>query len=158
MAAFLTDLIQSIFTPGPTPTLFVATNAAFAALQAVLLALLIATYSIHFIVLSFLCGGLWWAINWFVSEIRAAAENEAEGKKLWDAKKEREARPAAAEDSGTETEGAERAVRSSAQMVGSQGGLKPMETDDPPRKRRSFGEVSGTDSEWDKVENEDSEN
>jgi len=158
MAAFLTDLIQSIFTPGPTPTLLVATNAAFAALQAVLLALLIATYSIHFIILSFLCGGLWWAINWFVSEIRAAAEKEAEGKKLRDAKREREARAAVAEDSGTETEGAERAMKSSVQLGSSQGGLKPMETDDLLRKRRSLGEVSGTDSEWDKVENEDSEN
>ena len=155
MAAFLTDLIQSIFTPGPTPTLLVATNAAFAALQAVLLALLIATYSIHFIILSFLCGGLWWAINWFVSEIRAAAEKDAEGKKLRDAKKERDTR--SADDSGTETEDAERAVKSSVQMGSTQGGLKPVEMDDPLRKRRSLGEVSGTDSEWDKVENEDSE-
>ncbi|MCJ1248493.1 hypothetical protein MMC30_005711 [Trapelia coarctata] len=155
MAAFLTDLVQSIFTPGPTPTLLVATNAAFAALQALLLALLIATYSIHFIILSFLCGGLWWAINWFATEIRGAAEKEAEGKKLRGAKMERDSR--SADDSGTETEGAERAVKKSVQMGSSQGGLKPVEPDDLMRKRRSLGEVSGTDSEWDKVENEDSE-
>ena len=155
MAAFFTDLIQSIFTPGPTPTLLVATNAAFAALQAVLLALLITTYSIHFIILSFLCGGLWWAINWFVREIKSAAEKEAEGKKLMDAKGEHETR--SADDSGTETEGGEGAVKSSVHMGSSHGGLKPMEVDDQLRKRRSLGEVSGTDSEWDKVENEDSE-
>jgi hypothetical protein len=72
MSAFITDLFQSIFTPGPTSTLLVATNASFACLQVVLLLLLIATYSIHFLILSFLSAGLWWAINWFVSELKAA--------------------------------------------------------------------------------------
>jgi ER protein Pkr1 len=72
MSQFFTDLFASIFTPGPTPSLIVATNAAFACLQAVLLILLVATYSVHFLVLSFLSAGLWWAINWFVSELKAA--------------------------------------------------------------------------------------
>jgi hypothetical protein len=72
MSAFLTDLFQSIFTPGPTHSLIVATNASFACLQFLLLILLIATYSIHFVVLSFLCAGLWWAINWFVAELTTA--------------------------------------------------------------------------------------
>jgi hypothetical protein len=78
MAAFFTDLAMSIFTPGPTPTLLVATNATFAALQVVLALLLIATYSVHFIVLSLLSAGLWWSINWFAAEVRAgqAAEEE----------------------------------------------------------------------------------
>jgi hypothetical protein len=80
MVSFLTDLFQSIFTPGPTPTLLVATNVAFACLQAVLLLLLIATYSIHFAVLSFLSAGLWWAINWFVAELKAAQVVEDEKK------------------------------------------------------------------------------
>jgi hypothetical protein len=81
MAAFITDLMQSIFTPGPTPTLLVATNVTFACLQLVLLVLLIATYSIHFAILSFLSAGLWWAINWFAAELKAAEAVEAEKKR-----------------------------------------------------------------------------
>lgn len=84
MSAFLTDLWQSVFTPGPTPTLLVATNVAFACLQAVLLLLLIATYSIHFAILSFLSAGLWWAINWFVAELKAAQAVEDEKKRRLD--------------------------------------------------------------------------
>ena len=156
MAAFLTDLFQSIFTPGPTPTLLVATNVTFAALQVVLLALLIATYSIHFIVLSFLCGGLWWAINWFAYEIRIASEKEEQAKILRDTKPERDTR--LMEDSGTETEDAGDLAKQAGLLGSSQDGLKPSSSDDSLRKRRSLGEVSGTDSEWDKVENEDDEN
>ncbi|MCJ1474186.1 hypothetical protein MMC13_002844 [Lambiella insularis] len=154
MATFLTDLFESIFTPGPTPTLLVATNAAFAALQAVLLTLLVATYSVHFIVLSFLCGGLWWGINWFAAEVKAANEKERdkEAGPPKNANIERDTR--SAEDSGTETEGAAMPVQSAKQLKRSEGGLMPIPTDDMLRKRRSLGEVSGTDSEWDKVENE----
>lgn len=82
MADFLTNLWGSVFTPGATPTLLVATNATFAALQALLLALLIATYSIHFAILSVLCGGLWYSINWFATELRAAQAKEAEAERL----------------------------------------------------------------------------
>lgn len=72
MASFVEDLWQSIFTPGPTSTLVIATNVTFAALQLVLLALLIATFSIHFIILSILCAGLWASINWFAKEVQIA--------------------------------------------------------------------------------------
>ncbi|KAK3060929.1 hypothetical protein LTS18_007401 [Coniosporium uncinatum] len=82
MADFFTNLWESVFTAGPTPTLVVATNASFCALQAVLLALYIATYSLHFIVLSFLCGGLWWGINWFVRELQEAEAKEEEAKRI----------------------------------------------------------------------------
>jgi hypothetical protein len=82
MSNFLTNLFESIFTPGPTPTLLVATNAAFACLQLTLLLLLIATYSIHFLILSCLSAGLWWSINWFVAELRAAQAAEDEKKRL----------------------------------------------------------------------------
>ncbi|EEP76142.1 conserved hypothetical protein [Uncinocarpus reesii 1704] len=81
MASFMTDLWSSVFTPGTTPTLLIATNATFAALQVLLLALLFATYSIHFAVLSGLCGALWWSINWFVAELDAAKANEARGRR-----------------------------------------------------------------------------
>lgn len=81
MADFISNLWESVFTSGPTPTLLLATNATFAALQALLFALLLATYSMHFAVLSFLCGGLWWAINWFATELQAVKREEEEAKK-----------------------------------------------------------------------------
>lgn len=76
MAEFIQSLWESVFTPGPTPPLVLATNASFAALQAVLFALLLATHSVHFVVLSLLCGALWWSINWFVAELRASEEEQ----------------------------------------------------------------------------------
>ncbi|KAF2198970.1 Pkr1-domain-containing protein [Delitschia confertaspora ATCC 74209] len=88
MVSFLENLWSSIFTPGPTHTLLVATNATFAALQLLLFMLLLATYSIHFVILSFLTAGLWWAINWFAGEIRAAQSKEEEAKRIRDARKE----------------------------------------------------------------------
>lgn len=72
------DLWESIFTPGPTPTILIATNVSFGALQIVLLALLLATSSVHFAVLSVLCAGLWWAINWFARELAIAQAAAAE--------------------------------------------------------------------------------
>ncbi|KAJ4290141.1 SMK killer toxin resistance protein [Collariella sp. IMI 366227] len=71
MATFFVSLWESIFTPGPTPTLLAATNATFAALQLVLALMLFATHSIHFVVLSGLCAGLWVSINWFARELKA---------------------------------------------------------------------------------------
>ncbi|KAI9642211.1 SMK killer toxin resistance protein [Ciborinia camelliae] len=78
---FFVSLWESIFTPGPTPVLLVATNVTFAALQIVFFLLLVATYSIHFVILSFLCGGLWWAINWFAAELQSVKEEEEARKK-----------------------------------------------------------------------------
>ncbi|KAF2501734.1 Pkr1-domain-containing protein [Lophium mytilinum] len=89
MASFFENLWASVFTPGPTPTLLLATNASFAALQVLLLALLLATYSIHFVILSGLTAGLWWAINWFAGELRAAQEKEEAAKRIRDARRER---------------------------------------------------------------------
>ncbi|KAI1455652.1 Pkr1-domain-containing protein [Annulohypoxylon moriforme] len=100
MASFVQDLWESIFTPGATPTLLVATNATFACLQLVLLLLLVATYSIHFVILSFLCGGLWWAINWFAAELKVAQAKEAREK----ARSERAAAVKSSDDSETEVE------------------------------------------------------
>ncbi|TQV96805.1 Endoplasmic reticulum, protein Pkr1 [Cordyceps javanica] len=72
MSSFIVDLWESIFVPGPTTTLLRATNASFAALQLTLFALLVSTYSIHFVILSVLSAGLWWSINWFAAELAAA--------------------------------------------------------------------------------------
>jgi len=82
MTTFLENLWTSIFTPGPTSTLLLATNVSFGALQIVLLALLIATYSIHFLVLSVLSAGLWWSINWFAVEVSAVRAKEEEEKRV----------------------------------------------------------------------------
>jgi len=167
MAAFLEELWNSVFTPGPTPTLLVATNAAFAALQLLLLVLLIATYSLHFLVLSVLCGGLWYSINWFATEI----SREQQAQKAKD-KKEKSPEPDNASD--TETESAlpdaptdpvtaktpssassqnqrhERPKDSSSTLLEP----KMAESTEALRRRRSLGESSGyvsTDSEWEKV-------
>jgi ER protein Pkr1 len=79
---FMENLWNSIFTPGTTPTLLVATNASFLALQLILGVLLIATYSVHFFVLSALCAGLWWSINWFATELKKAEKAEEEAGRL----------------------------------------------------------------------------
>ncbi|OTB08776.1 hypothetical protein M426DRAFT_7497 [Hypoxylon sp. CI-4A] len=100
MASFVQDLWESVFTPGTTPTLLVATNATFACLQLVLLLLLVATYSIHFFILSFLCGGLWGAINWFAAELKVAQDKEAREK----TRSEQRAAVKSSEDSETEVE------------------------------------------------------
>lgn len=151
MANFLSDLFESIFTPGVTPSIIVATNVSFAALQVVLLILLVLTYSIHFAVLSFLCAGLWWAINWFVTELEAANRKEKEGKQLREAKDDQDA-----DDSGTETEGGGKQREGAVLASKSEGLLKPDDARGALRKRRSLGEASSgdlsTDSEWDKVE------
>ncbi|KAI1637339.1 ER protein Pkr1-domain-containing protein [Biscogniauxia mediterranea] len=100
MAGFVEQLWESIFTPGPTPSLLVATNATFACLQLVLLLLLIATYSIHFVILSFISAGLWWAINWFAAELKVAQAKEARDK----ARAEQRASRQVSDDSDTEVE------------------------------------------------------
>ena len=162
MATFFSNLFNSIFTPGPTSTLITATNATFAALQLLLLTLLIATYSIHFIVLSILSAGLWWAINWFVTELQATSAQEKEAKHLRDSRRGQDEK--FIEDSGTETEPAETEsittpiVRTAKDTYPNEDYLQPDNADASMRKRRSLGEASGdlsTDSEWDKVDEEE---
>ncbi|KAM0803579.1 putative ER membrane protein [Usnea florida] len=163
MATFFADLISSIFTPGPTPSIVIATNASFAALQVVLLALLILTYSVHFVVLSFLCAGLWWAINWFVTEIEAANRKERDLKQSRETTKGQGHDEREVDDSGTETEGggtpSEAGVPSSMSGSKTENFLKPEVAQSPLRKRRSSGGASSgdlsTDSDWDKVSEAD---
>ena len=167
MAEFMTNLFNSIFTPGPTPTLVVATNASFAALQLVLLGLVIATYNVHFVVLSVLCGGLWWAINWFTIELEASKQQQHQKEESQNSKQSRSGprpkRQEPPEESGTETEEAgasiSTAVVDPVTAAKENLRLRPEPADeDRLKKRASFGgDVSGTDSEWDKVsENEGS--
>jgi hypothetical protein len=147
MSQFFTELFTSIFTPGPTPSLIVATNASFACLQVVLLVLLITTYSIHFLVLSFLSAGLWWAINWFVAELTAAqaAEEAKKSAGIGDLR--------SGDDSDTEAE----TVIETTGVSGS----KEVEVVDHPGELKPRGSPYGskseisTEDEWEKVsENE----
>jgi hypothetical protein len=82
MADFIVNLWEAVFTPGPTPALLLATNVTFGALQLTLAGLLAATYSIHFFILSVLCAGLWWSINWFAYELQQAQQKEAEAERI----------------------------------------------------------------------------
>jgi hypothetical protein len=144
MSAFLTDLFQSIFTPGPTYTLIVATNVSFACLQVVLLLLLIATYNIHFVVLSLLSAALWWAINWFVAELEAAQTLDREKKRRIEEK---------AEDSETEAEtviGSGDPGSKEVEVVEQKGGLKDRGGGEGSR---SEAEAS-TEDEWERVSDE----
>jgi hypothetical protein len=90
MADFMTRLWESVFTPGPTPTLLIAANASFGALQFLLLALFFATWSYHFVALSVICGGVWWGINWFAAELQKAQAAEEEAAKIRKRRRDRE--------------------------------------------------------------------
>lgn len=176
MAAFVENLWEAVFTPGPTPTLLIATNASFAALQLILGALLLATYSIHFVVLSFLCAGLWASINWFAREV-IAAQAEADARKAkegrvesLDGKGSTLLDRSGAVDSGDDTA----AGKHGTEEHSASGSLKLLNEDQKDfgmnagaasrlapsngvRWRRSLAESSGdvsTDSEWEKVDGE----
>lgn len=159
MASFVEELWSSIFTPGPTPTLLIATNATFAALQLVLVTLLLVTHSLHFVALSILCAGLWYSINWFAQEVRVAQlAQEAEKAKEAQSQATDPARKkdSGAVDSASETETEGLADKSAAVATGS-ARLQPLaERDQDPRRRPSTGgDNSGygsTDSEWEKVD------
>ncbi|KAJ5504742.1 Endoplasmic reticulum protein Pkr1 [Penicillium fimorum] len=159
MASFMGDLWSSIFTPGPTPTLLIATNVTFAALQLIFFALLLATYSLHFVALSTISAGLWWSINWFAAEVQLAQQaQEAEKEKQEDdnAKTRRKSPVRESADSDTETEAvvAKKTDTTAVTTGSATSGLLPRARDH--KKRPSAGgEGSGygsTDSEWEKVD------
>ncbi|KXJ95856.1 ER protein Pkr1-domain-containing protein [Microdochium bolleyi] len=148
MASFFEQLWESIFTPGPTPTLLIATNATFAALQLVFFVLLVATYSIHFVILSFLCGGLWWAINWFAVELKAAQLKEEQEKALADRETRR-----ATDDSDTEVEALTQAVEPKKASGSSEVEVTKRAGELKHRGDTGAGIKSGvsTEDEWEKV-------
>lgn len=167
MSQFFQDLWESIFTPGPTPSLLIATNVTFAALQFVLAALLLATYSIHFIILSFLCAGLWWAINWFARELQA--NHDAELKEKARAARKTAARGAQVDTSESETEVETflTKIKTKSQPGAGAGASKEVEIQDPsgageltqrgpPASQGSKSSVS-TEDEWEKVSEYESE-
>ncbi|KAI0817926.1 ER protein Pkr1-domain-containing protein [Xylaria sp. FL0064] len=154
MAGFIEQLWESIFTPGPTPSLLLATNVTFASLQLVLLALLVATYSVHFVVLSIISGGLWWAINWFATELNAAkAREEAERSRP-------EQRPTlqGTDDSETEVETVASENKSkpgsSAVEPSAQTGDLKLRATEPSFEAKS---AVSTEDEWEKVSENENE-
>lgn len=138
--AFLAELWESIFTPGPSPVLLKAANATFTTLQVLLFVLFLATHSLHFVALSFICGGLWWAINWFAAEMAVAERQRAA---------ERE-----------QTEDSETEVEPSVEVPDARGsGGVALRDEDQGLRRRdpALGTQSSasTEDEWEKVsENE----
>lgn len=148
MADFLNNLWSSIFTPGATPTLLVATNVTFGALQALLFGLLVATSSIHFAILSVLCAGLWWSINWFAAELKAAQAKEEEAEKLrkrrksekdWKSRGEVDD---SADDEGEDTEVEE--ARPAANMKASTSSLPTEPPEEESRVRQEIREAMGS--------------
>ncbi|EAA35074.1 hypothetical protein GE21DRAFT_2229 [Neurospora crassa] len=164
MTSFVTNLWESIFTPGPTPTLLIATNVTFAALQIVLACLLFATWSIHFVILSALCGGLWGSINWFAAELKVHQIQEEEKARR---AKEAAPTPVTSEDSETEVEAATstasltrqesiaEAVSHEVEPIQQIGELKHRVVEETP----SLGTKSGvsTEDEWEKVSENENE-
>ncbi|RMZ82330.1 hypothetical protein DV738_g1745, partial [Chaetothyriales sp. CBS 135597] len=178
MSDFLISLWESVFTPGPTPTLLRATNATFASLQVLLLVLLVSTYSYHFLILSFLSGGLWWAINWRKSPEQGGSDTETEQDELSrssapatavatgaraaasaaDPKLERRKPPPAAPAQSV-PKPTDDSSSSSSPSATSSSLLKPQAASllgdsDLLKRRKSLGDSSGyvsTDSEWEKV-------
>ncbi|GAB0132231.1 hypothetical protein EsDP_00000672 [Epichloe bromicola] len=155
MSSFMIDLWESIFTPGPTPTILIATNVSFGALQIVLFSLLLATSSIHFAVLSVLCAGLWWAINWFARELAiaqaAAAEQDLRNRPL-----EGEARGAASADDGSDDTEVETTGREEARNVRH----RPVRRHDDGTAalKGSLSQSSvSTEDEWEKVSGSEKE-
>ncbi|CAI6095554.1 unnamed protein product [Clonostachys chloroleuca] len=165
MSAFFVELWESIFTPGPTPTILRATNVTFAALQLVLLLMLAATYSIHCVVLSVLCAGLWWSVNWFAAELKAVQEaerarEEREGVTADNKDKEKRRRELDTADSDTEVEldtgripASADAVSSVVEVVAPEGELKKRGEDTPAGTQSS----ASTEDEWEKVSESEKE-
>lgn len=147
MASFFVELWNGIFTPGPTPTILIATNVSFGALQLVLFLLLIATWSIHFVILSILSGGLWGAINWFAAEFEAAKARGEVGTQQSDDKSTASNQPSSEDNQPVES-----SIDKSS--TSSQQGAQPVDTEGTAvRQRKAPEKVSNasTEDEWEKV-------
>lgn len=155
MATFMTNLWESIFTPGTTPTLLLATNVTFGCLQLTLLALTLATYNIHGLVLSILCACLWASVNWFAAELQAVRM------------KEEAAKLAAKEKDGSDTE-VDETVGGVARGLKKGEAVAEVEAEEQTgevRKRDGKGDVTpvgtqssvSTEDEWEKVSESEKE-
>ncbi|KAI5466422.1 ER protein Pkr1-domain-containing protein [Mariannaea sp. PMI_226] len=160
MSSFFVELWESIFTPGPTPTILKAANASFAALQLVLLLMLFATHSIHCVILSVLCAGLWWSINWFAAELNAAQAREREEQarlkekekdKTRERGKEKSARASDGDDADADAEATETEVDTE---VDTSSPLLASTTTTTATEKPSVGAVPESESESESEESE----
>ncbi|BFZ63644.1 hypothetical protein YB2330_004776 [Saitoella coloradoensis] len=76
MTTFIVSLWDSIFTPGPTPTLVMATNASFVALIGLLTVLAFMTRNIHVFALLAVAVALCVSVQWFLKELAVVKEEE----------------------------------------------------------------------------------
>lgn len=73
MASFITGLWESVFQPGTSPQLILATHLSFTALLITLAWLIFVTSgNIHFIMLFVIATLLWITVIWFISELKSA--------------------------------------------------------------------------------------
>ena len=142
--------------------------------------MLIATRSLHFVALSCICGGLWWSINWFAAELKAAQGVEEEARRLRRDGKEgndgegdqgEEQEETAASAATLKQKPKEKRVRMESQSTvfvdrpeesaeGASSSLAPVEEEVSKRRGTGMGESTGdlsTDSEWEKLSEEEGE-
>lgn len=100
---FFPLLWSSIFTPGTTPTLLIATHTSFVALLLVIITMYVATRSLHFVALGTVAIALWASITWFVAELEKAGLVEEKAGRI---RKERQRRRLQGEekDEGSDSE------------------------------------------------------
>ena len=73
MASFITALWESVFQPGTSPQLILATHLSFVALLITLAWLIFVTHgNIHFIMLFIIAALLWITVIWFIQELKSA--------------------------------------------------------------------------------------
>ncbi|KAF4455062.1 hypothetical protein F53441_2501 [Fusarium austroafricanum] len=164
MSSFIVKLWEDIFTPGPTPTILKAANASFAALQTVLFCLLLATYNIHCVILSILCAGLWWSVNWFAAELAIAQREQREKEKKEKQQQQGETLGNNEDDSETEVETPAPSkappVAARTSDVAAAAGLEPLESKGEVKQRPgATGTQSSvsTEDEWEKVSEAENE-
>lgn len=78
MLGFVEDLWQSVFMPGATPALVLATHVTFALLVILLATFAFLTGSIHIINLFVISLLLWGTLTWFIAELKRADNAEKE--------------------------------------------------------------------------------
>ncbi|CCE64068.1 hypothetical protein TPHA_0G02320 [Tetrapisispora phaffii CBS 4417] len=70
--SFFVELWNSVFTPGTSPQLIIATNLSFLALIITLIWLIVQTNgNIHFIILLSIATILWITVIWFINELKS---------------------------------------------------------------------------------------
>ncbi|SCU96959.1 LAME_0F18030g1_1 [Lachancea meyersii CBS 8951] len=72
MANFAEELWNSIFTPGTSPQLVIATHISFVLLACCLVWLIYSTRSVHFVALLVIAVLLWATVTWFIAELQHA--------------------------------------------------------------------------------------